>query len=86
MKVINHYSKGKNQCSKCIVNDPDILEIDHINNGGAEHRRKIGNGGKIIIKWLIDNDFPGGFQILCCNCNRKKEILRRRNQFLSSNQ
>ena len=73
--VINHYTKGKNTCmwyEGCDITDPDMLAIDHINNDGAEHRRKVGGSGNIVVKWLIKNNFPLGFQILCCNHNQKK--------------
>lgn len=72
--VIEHYG-GK--CANCKITDSDILTIDHINNDGAEHRKKIGTGHH-VYNWIIQNDFPDGFQILCCNCNWKKEVERRR--------
>jgi hypothetical protein len=45
--------------------------MDHINNDGAQHRRPSGGRMKAekLWKWLIDNNFPEGFQILCWNCN-----------------
>jgi hypothetical protein len=46
-----------------------FLTVDHINNDGAEHRRKIGAGICSLYWWLKKNHFPDGFQILCYNCN-----------------
>lgn len=80
LTVINHYTQGKNTCmwsDGCDINDSDMLSVDHINDDGAEHRRKIGKNTN-IIEWLFKHDFPEGFQILCHNHNYKKELLRRR--------
>jgi hypothetical protein len=32
-----------------------------------------------LYYWLCKHDYPAGFQVLCANCNLKKEMLRRRN-------
>ena len=64
-KVLNYYTNGTFQCKKCGCNVYELLQIDHINNDGAEHRKKVKN----IYKWLIKNEYPNGFQVLCANCN-----------------
>jgi hypothetical protein len=76
LKVIDYYSNGKMCCSCCNENTFEFLTIDHIDNNGSKHRKEIGNDGVSIISWLINNDFPEGFQILCynCNCARSKQI------------
>lgn len=66
--IINHYSNGENICNCCGESIYEFLTIDHINNDGAEHRRKIGLGSRIYL-WIIKNNFPKEFQILCYNCN-----------------
>jgi hypothetical protein len=45
------------------------LEIDHIDGEGTKHRSQV---GRHITDWLIRNNMPDGFQILCANCNRGK--------------
>lgn len=69
-------------CAHCGETDPDVLEIDHINNDGAEHRRElttiIGRGGSAMYTWLRRNGFPPGFQVLCANCNKRKYHQHRR--------
>ena len=67
--VINAYG-GK--CACCGETEPLFLEIDHINNDGNKHRAIIGTSGRIIIYWIIRNNFPADFQILCSNCNQGK--------------
>jgi len=77
--VINVLTDGEGTCRWCGQGDQDVLTIDHIDNDGANHRRQLGIGcGKLIYRYLIKNDYPPGFQVLCFNCNNKKEVLRRR--------
>ena len=65
LRCIEHYG-GK--CACCGESRYEFLAIDHINGDGNEHRKKIGNGS-CIVGWLIKNNFPEGFRILCHNCN-----------------
>ena len=62
---------GGYQCACCPETTPEFLQIDHVNNDGAAHRRKIGTGNAVYM-WLIRNKFPKGFQVLCANCNYAK--------------
>ena len=71
-----HYSNGKMSCNCCGESIKDFLGIDHENNDGAKHRKEIGGGSK-LYKWLIDNNFPDGFQVLCHNCNLAKGFYGR---------
>jgi len=74
-EILDHYGRKCN-CPNCDYDiiDDRFLMIDHVNNDGAEHRREIGNGGGTICLWLIKNNFPEGFQILCANCNHGKRM------------
>ena len=57
-------------CKCCGETNVKFLTVDHANNDGAKHRREIGQRGGIgVYLWLVENDFPLGFQILCYNCN-----------------
>lgn len=73
-KVFDHYG-GKCMC--CFEAEDAFLTIDHKNNDGNVHRKKINcpNGGTPFYSWLIKNDFPLEFQILCFNCNFAKHKL-----------
>ncbi len=64
--IISHYSKGKQSCSKCGFADIRALTIDHIEGKGGVHRRQINTGN--FYRWLIRNNLPNGYQILCMNC------------------
>jgi hypothetical protein len=70
LDIINHYG-GK--CAFCGDTNTNHLCIDHINNDGAEHRRKMGiEAGTGTYRWLKKNNYPDGFQVLCHNHNAEK--------------
>jgi len=75
--ILNHYSEGEPKCVFCGIDDVDVLCLDHINGGGEAHRRSLPNReglGLHLYWWIKKNNFPGGFQVLCLNCNWKKHI------------
>lgn len=60
-------------CACCGERNKKFLSLDHINNDGAAHRKKIGyRGGIGYYLDIVKNNFPPGFQILCYNCNMGK--------------
>jgi len=75
-KVLMFYTNGtmKCQCPKCDITNSYFLTIDHINGDGAKHRRLLKRNS--IYRWLISNNFPKGFQVLCFNCNMTKGANR----------
>lgn len=73
LKCLQYYSHSITpycMCPGCNVTTYEFLSIDHINGGGDKHRREIGHHN--LYRWLINNNFPPGFQILCLNCNMAK--------------
>lgn len=78
--VLHHYSNGKMICACCGIGYVEFLTIDHINGGGAAHRRTIGNGklangGGAFYTWLRKNGYPEGYRVLCQNCNFSRGIF-----------
>jgi hypothetical protein len=71
LKILNAYSNNNIKCACCGELFIPMLTIDHINNDGWGHRKKVGRG-KRFYQWLITNKFPPGFQVLCFVCNTKK--------------
>lgn len=70
-ETMSHYG-GVCQC--CGESRLEFLTIDHINQDGAEHRRKMGFDhtctGLSFYLWLRKNGWPNlGLQVLCANCN-----------------
>jgi hypothetical protein len=62
-RCITHYGAA---CACCGESTYEFLVIDHINGGGNKQRKE---GITKISRWLIANNFPEGFRILCHNCN-----------------
>lgn len=70
IEVLSHYSNESVPiCSRCSIVDIDVLTIDHIQGKGHEHK-KLTQGH--LYRWLQQNNYPEGFQVLCFNCNFKK--------------
>ncbi|KKM06705.1 hypothetical protein LCGC14_1741310 [marine sediment metagenome] len=67
--IVFDYYGGK--CITCGETDYDMLEMDHINDDGCGHRKEV---GRKIYRWIIRNNFPDNLQLLCANCNLKKEM------------
>jgi hypothetical protein len=73
--ALAYYSNGSMRCAcrSCPETMQEFLTIDHVNNDGAEHRKK--NPAAIsLAPWLVSHGFPEGYQVLCFNCNIAKGI------------
>ena len=66
VKVFTHYGKV---CCICGFSDTRALTVDHSNQRGNKH---VVNGKRLtsyqLCRWLVANDFPVGFRVLCANC------------------
>jgi hypothetical protein len=67
LKDAAYAAYGGYRCNCCGETIEAFLSIDHVNNDGAEHRKTMNR--RKIYKWLKENNYPEGFQILCMNCN-----------------
>ena len=56
-------------CTCCGEKRKEFLGIDHINGGGNKHNKELHDKGTYLFAWLIKNNFPEGFRLLCHNCN-----------------
>ena len=86
LKVLKHYSKNLSNsdipcCNCCGENSHlEFLSIDHIMGkkemDTIKELVKIKYSSKLIdiklTRWIIKNNFPKYFQILCHNCNLSK--------------
>jgi len=86
MKVLQYYSKKLSKsnipcCNCCGLNRHiHFLALDHIAGkkqmDSEPELIKLGYSSKmqqqVLIRWILENNFPKGFQILCHNCNNAK--------------
>jgi len=72
--VLGHYSGGSFVCGCCGQSERDFLTIDHVDGQGYKMKRELGvpRGGSELYRWLVRNQFPPGFAVLCANCNSSK--------------
>lgn len=63
-QVLNHYIPT---CACCGEKQLEFLTIDHLHGNGNIHRKKMTKPN--IYEYLVKNNYPEGFQILCFNCN-----------------
>ena len=75
IRALQHYSNpiGATICNNCGEQDISVLCIDHLDDDGKKHRQDIGIFGCRFYRWLEQRDYPEGFQVLCYNCNMRKE-------------
>ena len=64
------------RCKHCGEADAVVLDFDHIANDGAAHRRETRQRNVITLLCRYPDDIVK-FQLLCKNCNWRKEIARR---------
>lgn len=76
MKSEIHEAYGGAVCVGCGKTDRRCLQVDHINNDGGQHRRRLAEEDPQLkfYHWLKRENFPSGFQILCANCNWIKQV------------
>lgn len=69
IEVLGHYSQGSPVCKVCGITDIRVLTIDHINGGGNRQKKTVGIAGNSFYRWLREQNYPEGYQVLCFNCN-----------------
>jgi hypothetical protein len=78
LKIFTYYSKGVPVCECCGEKILMLLTLDHIDGGGAKHKREISKGmlhsSSYLYRWVVQNNFPPLFQVLCFSCNAGKHL------------
>lgn len=71
---MSHYS-GYNppRCGKCGKTDIAQLTIDHVFSDGAIMRKYYPYQKRHLCRWLKNNNYPIGYQVLCRKCNQEKQ-------------
>lgn len=67
------------KCRRCGETDPVVLVLDHVQDDGCKQKRWGRRlGGFKLYQVLKKSCWPQeGYQLLCCNCNHRKEYERR---------
>lgn len=78
---------GKAACHHCGLDELIVLDLDHVNGGGKEHRERLskGKGGDHFYRALVrvfeeTGEWPRDveMQTLCANCHVRKDRLKMR--------
>lgn len=57
------------RCACCGESRPRFLTIDHVQNDGAEHRRRLGRNAYSSWLDMERRGFPPEYRLACWNCN-----------------
>lgn len=60
------------KCNCCGEREPIFLDLDHVYNDGAAHRKELGNGTLVMLALKAQGWPKDRYQLLCCNCNQGK--------------
>jgi hypothetical protein len=60
------------KCACCGESEAVFLDLDHVFNDGAAHRREVGNQAQVMLQLRASGWPRERFQLLCCNCNQGK--------------
>ena len=71
-KIISQYG---GMCKCCGEKQILFLTIDHV-NGRKTNNHGHDMAGCKLYNWLIKNNFPKDFQVLCMNCNWAKGLWK----------
>lgn len=69
LKDAVYQAYGGWRCACCGEAERSFLTIDHVfNDGGKMRREGIHGHSADLYRWLRNNGYPDGFQVLCMNC------------------
>ncbi len=78
-RVLAHYSGGSMSCCLCPPEKAKVhvamLALDHVVGGGTVHRDEVGTGNK-FYNWIIREEYPEGYRVLCHNCNFREHLKK----------
>jgi hypothetical protein len=82
MACLRAYGGERPSCACCGESEIAFLTLDHIAGDGRKHKDSLSAeagrriDGYAFYRWLQDNDYPAGIQVLCWNCNSAKRAYR----------
>jgi hypothetical protein len=69
LAAIDFYSDGTRRCAHCGEGRIPVLDLDHVNGNGREHRPVKGIGGYRAYQHALQVEDKTQYRILCRNCN-----------------
>ena len=63
-----------NACACCGEGRREFLAVDHVNGGGNQERRSVGNAVVNMMRHIAAQGFPETYRVLCHNCNMARGI------------
>lgn len=67
LQVLQYYSNSlEPKCLCCEELAMEFLTLNHI-NGYIDKKQP--RSGVYLYRWLVKNNFPSGFNVMCMNCN-----------------
>lgn len=78
-EILTYYGNGECRCVRCGFSDIRALTLDHIDGNGGKHRALLQHrsSGYYFYVDLKRQGFPIGYQTLCSNCQRIKQVENR---------
>lgn len=78
---IKVYEYFGTKCVNCGIDDMDVLNLDHINDDGYKEKdgkgRRQSESYKLLLTKITNGvNLKEKYQILCSNCNLKKQVYR----------
>jgi len=74
LKLLELLANGSPYCKNCGFTDVRALQLDHINGGGNDDRKRLGGSDVEITYYLKHlNEARETLQVLCANCNWVKK-------------
>ena len=67
------------KCISCGQPEEIFMQIHHPGGNGKTDRERRGGNSLTLYKWLVDNNFPRGYELLCANCHYAISQKQRRN-------
>jgi hypothetical protein len=74
LRALGNYSNQTFACACCAESERDFFTIDHIKGNASSQSKALGipRSSYRLYEWLIRNQFPAGYQVLCMKCNMAK--------------
>ncbi len=76
-RVIEHYGGIPPSCACCGEGRYEFLSLNHLGPRGSGNidRKKYRGSQAGVLRFIVKNNFPEGYNVLCYNCNLSRGFL-----------